>query len=138
MARLLCRRKDILAFQRMGSSGPVFLFAILCVVWYGMACLEYYTPLISFHLRECFSAAATCFGLSLPGFKHGLPFRPERKLAGSTVHLKFHFVRLVARSQAEVAGEVAAEELFFLDRGEERLVDCLLVLCAGRGGLLLL
>ena len=49
-----------------------------------------------------------------------------------------HLVGLVALSQAEVAGEVAGEEVDLLDVGDEGLVNSLLVGGANAGDLLLL
>lgn len=45
---------------------------------------------------------------------------------------------LVAVSEAEAGGEVAAEELLLLDVGQENRIDGLLVTGAGAGDLLLL
>ena len=50
--------------------------------------------------------------------EHDLQIHFERRLLGNGPHLKLHLMRLVTRPQAEVAGEVATEELLFLDRRE--------------------
>lgn len=52
--------------------------------------------------------------------------------------LPLHLVGLVAVSEAEGGGEVAAEELLLLDAAEDGLVDGLLVAGTGAGNLLLL
>lgn len=63
--------------------------------------------------------------------KNPLPSHPAH-------NLPLHLVGLVAVSEAESAGEVAAEEVFLLDAGKEGLVDGLLVVGARTGDLLLL
>jgi hypothetical protein len=89
-------------------------------------------------VAESSQAAQLSLCLLRPFIQQDFPPHHQRQLPGGRVHLKLHLMRLVARPQAEVAGEVAAEELLFLDCGEESLVDCLLVGCAGGGRLLLL
>lgn len=90
------------------------------------------------HVVAQYQAVQLSLRLLRPLIQQDFPPHHQRQLPGGGVHLKLHLVRLVACPQAEVAGEVAAEELLFLDRREERLVDCLLVSCTGGGGLLLL
>jgi hypothetical protein len=132
----------------MGSSGPVlcenhFLISV-CYAWY-------YTLLISSKsvvhcMRACYSRRGPvdsgCATLLLLLLRKRVEcdFLPhlQRRLPGCGVHLKLHLVGLIACPQAEIAGKVAAEELLFLDCGQERLVDRLLVSCAGGGRLLFL
>jgi hypothetical protein len=54
------------------------------------------------------------------------------------MHLPDHLVWPITLSQAEWTGKVADEQWLFLDRGEESLVDSLLVCGTAARGLLLL
>jgi len=132
----------------MGSSGPVlcenhFLISV-CYAWY-------YTLLISSKsVVHCMRACSSCRGrvdsgsatllllLLRPRIEYDFLPHLQRQLPGCGAHLKLHLVGLIACPQAEIAGQVAAEELLFLDCGQERFVDRLLVGRAGGGGLLFL
>jgi hypothetical protein len=52
--------------------------------------------------------------------------------------LPLHLVGLVTLAQAERGGEVAGKEVDLLDRGDEGLVNGLLVSCSAAADLLLL
>lgn len=140
----------------MGSSGPVLCEnQFLISVWYGglvvhpsqliekccalHACfscrlLMWWPVRANYAAKHC-SCFCSCFAHP---HEHDLPLRFKRRLPVNGLHLKLHLMRLVTCSQAEVAGEIAAEELLFLDCRQQCLVDRLLVCRTGRGGLLLL